>query len=217
MVDGPEAILSAMIPWQRPPPATFGTTCWTTARRCGTLASSTNAATKEKPMDILHKFMKGVPDEFGQQIGVARLRTVSERSYPGWNLAIPDVLRADRFIKRLHELEAANKMADLTIVYLPQDHTSGGEASFPTPRAQVADNDLGVGRVLEALSHSKVWKDTVVFVEEDDPQDGFDHVDGHRRSALVAGPMCATAWSCLGSITRRRWSIRWSRFWACPR
>jgi hypothetical protein len=79
-------------------------------------------------------------------------------------------------------------MADLTIVYLPQDHTSGGSAGFPTPRAQVADNDLGLGRVVEALSRSRFWSTTTVFVEEDDAQAGLDHVDGHRSICLLAGP-----------------------------
>jgi DNA-binding beta-propeller fold protein YncE len=142
----------------------------------------------EGAFDVLAHFREGRSEPFGQSIGVARLRGVSERDFPGWNLAIPDVLRADRFAKRLKELEAAGDMADLTIVYLPQDHTSGGSAGFPTPRAQVADNDLGVGKVLDALSHSRFWADSVTFVEEDDPQDGFDHVDGHRSICLVAGP-----------------------------
>lgn len=143
----------------------------------------------ENAFDILKRFRAGDQEKFDQNIGVARLRTVSERDYPGWNLAIPDVLRADRFGKRLKELERGRDgMADLTIVYLPQDHTSGGSPGYPTPRAQVADNDLGLGRVLEALSHSRFWATSVLFAEEDDPQDGFDHVDGHRSLCLVAGP-----------------------------
>ncbi|MHB8636397.1 MAG: bifunctional YncE family protein/alkaline phosphatase family protein [Fimbriimonadaceae bacterium] len=139
-------------------------------------------------VDLLHAFEAGRALKFKQNIGVARLRRVSERSYPGWNLAIPDALRADRFVRRLHQLESAGTMADLTIVYLPQDHTAGGSAGFPSPRAQVADNDLGLGRVIDALSHSQFWPTTVVFVEEDDPQDGFDHVDGHRSACLVVSP-----------------------------
>ncbi len=142
----------------------------------------------EGAFEILSRFQAGKRERFNQNIGVVRLRGVSERDYPGWNLSIPDVLRADRFTRRLRELERTGAMADLTIVYLPQDHTSGGSAGFPTPRAQVADNDLGVGKVIEALSRSKFWPTSVVFVEEDDPQDGFDHVDGHRSLCLLAGP-----------------------------
>jgi DNA-binding beta-propeller fold protein YncE len=142
----------------------------------------------EGAFEILHNFLAGKHEEFKQNIGVARLRAVSERDYPGWNLEIPDVLRADRFARRLKELEESGDMADLTIVYLPQDHTSGGSAGYPSPRAQVADNDQGVGRVVDALSHSKFWASSAVFIEEDDPQNGFDHVDGHRSLCLLAGP-----------------------------
>jgi hypothetical protein len=137
---------------------------------------------------IYRKFVAGEHETFRQNIGVARLRAVSERDFPGWNLAIPDVLRADRFITRLHDLEARGDMADLTILYLPQDHTSGGRSGYPSPRAQVADNDLGLGKCVEALSKSRFWATTAVFIEEDDPQDGFDHVDGHRSPCLIASP-----------------------------
>jgi sugar lactone lactonase YvrE len=138
--------------------------------------------------EIYRRFMAGDNLAFKQNIGVARLRKVSVRDFPGWNLSIPDVLRADRFIKHLHEEEKTGDMAALTILYFPQDHTSGGSAGYPTPRAQVADNDLAVGRAIEAISHSKFWSSTVVFVNEDDPQDGYDHVDGHRSICLVASP-----------------------------
>src|SRR5207248_10742079 len=77
---------------------------------------------------------------------------------------------------------------NLTIVYLPNDHTSGTTPGLPTPRAQVADNDLALGRVVEAISHSRFWPKTCIFVIEDDPQDGFDHVDGHRSLCLVISP-----------------------------
>ncbi|MGE5144023.1 MAG: hypothetical protein ACM3OA_11340, partial [Acidobacteriota bacterium] len=71
------------------------------------------------------------------------------------------------------------------IVYLPQDHTSGATPGALTPRAMVADNDLALGRVVEALTHSPFWKSTVVFVIEDDAQNGPDHVDSHRSPLLV--------------------------------
>jgi len=85
-------------------------------------------------------------------------------------------------------MESAGSMPDLTTIYLPQDHTSGDAPGAATPKAHVADNDLAVGRIVDALSHSKFWKDTVVFVLEDDPQDGLDSVDGHRSLCLVASP-----------------------------
>lgn len=139
-------------------------------------------------MDILHDFQAGKPESFSQNIGVADLRADSIRDYPGWNLAIPDVLRAGRFIRHLGAMRSDDALADFTIVYLPQDHTSGGSKGFPSPRAQVADNDLALGQVVEALSHSRFWKSTAIFVEEDDPQDGFDHVDGYRSVCLVVSP-----------------------------
>jgi hypothetical protein len=71
---------------------------------------------------------------------------------------------------------------------LPQDHTSDTAANAPTPAADVADNDLAVGRLIGAVSHSPYWKDSAIFIEEDDAQNGVDHVDGHRSPVLVASP-----------------------------
>jgi hypothetical protein len=74
------------------------------------------------------------------------------------------------------------------ILSLPCDHATGTQPGFPTPRASVADNDLALGRIVEAVSHSRFWKETCIFVVEDDPQDGFDHVDAHRTVAFVISP-----------------------------
>jgi hypothetical protein len=79
-------------------------------------------------------------------------------------------------------------MPALEIVRLPNDHTSGASAGVPTPRAFVADNDLALGRMIEALSKSPFWKNTAVFVLEDDAQNGPDHVDSHRSPLLVISP-----------------------------
>jgi hypothetical protein len=137
---------------------------------------------------LYQAFLKGEQPKFKQNIGVARLRNLSDKDYPGWNLGIPDVLRADRFVRRLKEWDASGRMPSFTVLYLPQDHTSGAGAGAPTPRAHIADNDLAVGRAIEAISRSRFWSSTVVFVIEDDPQDGFDHVDGHRSICLVVSP-----------------------------
>jgi len=75
-------------------------------------------------------------------------------------------------------------------VRLPNDHTSGTRIGKPTPRAQVADNDAGLGMLVEAVSNSKFWKETAIFVIEDDAQNGPDHVDAHRVTALVISPYC---------------------------
>lgn len=105
--------------------------------------------------------------------------------YPGWDLAIPDRRRADVWLQALKGWSEAGTMPALQIVYLPQDHTSGATRGAPTPRVMVADNDLALGRVVAALTRSPFWKNTVVFVLEDDAQDGPDHVDSHRSPLLV--------------------------------
>jgi YVTN family beta-propeller protein len=105
--------------------------------------------------------------------------------YPGWDLDIQDQTRADVWLKEFAQFEASGSLPALSVLWLPNDHTAGAKAQAPTPRAYVADNDLALGRIIDALSHSRFWKDTVVFVLEDDAQDGPDHVDSHRSPLLV--------------------------------
>jgi len=130
--------------------------------------------------------------KFKTNIGVDRLRRYSHLESPGWNMGIPDVLRADVFIKDLEERDKNGTFPNLAILYLPEDHTNGTSPGMPTPRAFVADNDLAVGKVVEAVSKTKFWKETVIFVIEDDPQNGFDHIDGHRSTCLVISPYSRT-------------------------
>ncbi|MCS7310537.1 MAG: beta-propeller fold lactonase family protein [Armatimonadetes bacterium] len=125
---------------------------------------------------------------FTHNIGIENLRRYSCLDYPGWNMRIPDVLRAEVFLKELREFERQGFFPNLVIIYLPQDHTSGTQPGMPTPRAHVADNDLALGRIVEGISKSRFWQKTCIFVIEDDPQDGFDHVDGHRSVCLVISP-----------------------------
>lgn len=134
---------------------------------------------------IYDDWKAGKKSEFTHKIGVERLRGYTHMASPGWNMSIPEQVRADEFIADLKTWKSA---PNLTIIYLPQDHGSGTTPGEPTPRACMADNDLALGRILDALSKSKWWKKMAVFVTEDDPQNGFDHVDGHRTIALVAGP-----------------------------
>ncbi len=108
--------------------------------------------------------------------------------FRGYDLDYPDVKRADQFIKRLREFEDKGDVPRLTIVRLPNDHTSGTRAGKPTPTAMVADNDLAFGRLVEAVSKSTIWKETAIFVVEDDAQNGPDHVDAHRTVAFVISP-----------------------------
>ena len=123
-----------------------------------------------------------------QNIRIDNLRRYSCPDYPGWNMEIPDVLRADVFLREFAEFEQNGQFPNLVLVYLPDDHTSGTAAGKPTPNSLVADNDLALGSVIEAISHSRYWPKTCIFVIEDDPQNGFDHVDGHRSLCLVISP-----------------------------
>jgi YVTN family beta-propeller protein len=125
---------------------------------------------------------------FKHDIQIDTLRRYSCPDAPGWNLKIPDAIRADVFLKEFKEFEKTGRWPNLVIIFLPSDHTSGTRPGGPTPRAQVADNDLAVGRIVEAISHSQFWPKSCIFVIEDDPQNGFDHVDGHRSLCLVASP-----------------------------
>jgi hypothetical protein len=109
----------------------------------------------------------------------------TEPTYPGWDLALPDTARANRWLSCFANQTAGDSMPSLSILYLPNDHTAGARAGLPTPRAYAADNDLALGRIVEALSRSRYWASTVVFVLEDDAQDGPDHVDSHRSVLLV--------------------------------
>ncbi len=108
--------------------------------------------------------------------------------FHGYDLDYPDQKRADRFIAELNRFEKAGDLPRLQILRLPNDHTAGTKVGTPTPTAFVADNDLALGRVVEAVSKSKFWKETAIFVIEDDAQNGPDHVDAHRTVALVISP-----------------------------
>jgi DNA-binding beta-propeller fold protein YncE len=113
------------------------------------------------------------------------LRADVSPSYPEFNLKILDQQRADAWIKELQEFVARGEMPALEVLHLPGDHTAGGRPGYFSPRAYMADNDLAMGRIVEALSQSPFWRDTVVFVLEDDSQAGPDHVDSHRSPFLV--------------------------------
>jgi hypothetical protein len=105
-----------------------------------------------------------------------------------WDLNVPDVFRAAQFIKELKKFEATGNFPNLIIVWLPNDHTSATKFGSPTPAAQVADNDLAFGQMVEAVSHSRFWTNTCIFAIEDDPQNGWDHVSGYRTTAYVISP-----------------------------
>jgi YVTN family beta-propeller protein len=116
---------------------------------------------------------------------IEALRPYMVTNTVGWDLDVPDIFRAAQFIKELKQFEAADNFPNLIILWLPNDHTSGAKAGSPTPAARVADNDLAFGQAVEAVSHSRFWKDTCIFAVEDDPQSGWDHVSGYRTTAYV--------------------------------
>ena len=109
----------------------------------------------------------------------------TSREYPAYDLTIRDQVRADVWLKEFQEFVRLGNLPALQIMHLPGDHTSGGRPGRRTPKAYMADNDLALGRLVEAVSHSRYWKDTVFFVLEDDAQDGPDHIDSHRSVLLV--------------------------------
>ncbi|MBC7806801.1 MAG: bifunctional YncE family protein/alkaline phosphatase family protein [Akkermansiaceae bacterium] len=149
----------------------------------------TEPVPKRKYKEILADWQKRTgKTTFTSTIGIERLKQYTAPGTVGWNMEIPDVLRADLFLKDLARYEKEGGLPNLSLLYLPNDHTEGTTPGVPTPRSYMADNDLALGRVIEALSRSRFWAKTCVFVIEDDPQDGFDHVDGHRSICLVVSP-----------------------------
>jgi hypothetical protein len=109
---------------------------------------------------------------------------------PDFELSIPDQVRVDIFMRHLKgwvadKEQGKDTMPNFVMLRLPNDHTAGTRPGGPTPKSSVADNDLAVGRAVEAISHSPFWDDTAFFILEDDAQNGADHVDAHRSVALV--------------------------------
>jgi hypothetical protein len=111
--------------------------------------------------------------------------------FPDFNTQYPDQLRADQFLNEFEGFVRARQegkgieLPQFVLLYLPNDHTHGTAVGMPRPAASVADNDLAVGRVVEAVSNSPYWDDTAILILEDDAQDGADHVDAHRSTAYV--------------------------------
>jgi len=116
---------------------------------------------------------------------------IMDPHYPPFNLTIPDQYRVDYWLNDFKRLVEANQVPNLTILWLPDDHTAGTLKGHPYPINYQADNDLALGRIVDAISHSKVWAQSAIFVEEDDSQNGTDHVDGHRQPVYIISPYTA--------------------------
>jgi YVTN family beta-propeller protein len=111
---------------------------------------------------------------------IPSLNDIADPASPPFDTSIPDIYRYQIWKKDFEH----NGPKNLNMFWLSSDHTGGP----PTPEAQVADNDLAVGQIVDEISHSKYWKDSAIFVAEDDSQDGADHVDGHRAPVQVISP-----------------------------
>lgn len=137
-----------------------------------------------------YRTWKGISNDviFACEPAVETLRPFSPLDYVGWDMSVPDQYRADFIIRELKEFEAKGEYPNLTIICLPNDHGSGTTRGCPTPASCMADNDLAFGRIVEALSHSRFWKEMAIFAIEDDPQAGWDHVSGYRTTAYSVSP-----------------------------
>jgi hypothetical protein len=105
-----------------------------------------------------------------------------------------DVERSDLFKSELAQFETNGNLPQFLFIWIPNDHTFGAAPSMPSPRSAVADNDQGLGRIVEALSKSRFWNDMAIFVSEDDAQDGQDHVEAHRTLSYVISPYAKHAY-----------------------
>lgn len=108
--------------------------------------------------------------------------------FPEYNLNVPDMVRFRRWKRDFDSLVAINALPGFSTIRLPNDHTAGARIGMPTPRAMVAENDLAVGHLVSHISKSPAWKESAIFILEDDAQNGPDHVDAHRSTALVISP-----------------------------
>jgi YVTN family beta-propeller protein len=119
---------------------------------------------------------------------IPSLNKILDPEFPNFHLNIPDQYRVDTWEPVFKKQEQTGKMPNLTFMWLMTDHTAGIGTGDPYPVAEEADNDLAVGRVVDQISHSRFWKSTAIFVLEDDPQNGVDHVDGHRSVLWTVSP-----------------------------
>lgn len=136
-------------------------------------------------------FKKGEPFVFKNITTIKPVEQILSQNYPGYdNHQVSDVLRAKTFIDELRAYEKmeGDQLPELMVMALPNDHTGGTRPGLPTPRAMVADNDLALGQIIEAISKSRFWNNTVVLITEDDSQAGWDHVSAYRTVGMVISP-----------------------------
>ncbi|MEH7335319.1 bifunctional YncE family protein/alkaline phosphatase family protein [Neobacillus drentensis] len=133
---------------------------------------------------------------------IPSLEPITHKPFPTFDMGIPDQYRYEIFKQQFEQHVKNNDLPALTTMWVTNDHTNGLASGFPTPQAMVADNDLAVGKIVDLISHSPYWKDSVIIVTEDDAQNGLDHVDGHRQPALVISP-----WVKKGITNSHYWTV----------
>jgi hypothetical protein len=144
---------------------------------------------------IYTDFLNHKKFEFKNKTTIKPVEKILSENYPSYDdHRIPDVLRAETFIQELNEYAQmdGDQLPELMIMALPNDHTGGTRPGLPTPRAMVADNDVALGRIVEAMSKSRFWENTVIFITEDDSQSGWDHVSAYRTVGMVISPYTRT-------------------------
>ena len=147
-------------------------------------------------------------EDFGEFVSRNRMGYISNamkkhidlKSY-GWDRFILDTARVKVFLNFAKKRIKEGKFPQFVYIWLPDDHTAGQKPCYYTPDYYVANNDYATGEIIDYLSHSPIWKNTLVFITEDDAQSGADHINAHRTFALMIGPYVKK-----GAIITRRYS-----------
>lgn len=133
---------------------------------------------------------------------IPSLNPITYKPFPTFDSGIPDQYRYEIFKQKFEDYVKNGDLPNLVQMWVMNDHTAGTSKNFPTPQAQVADNDLAVGKIVDLISHSPYWKDSLIIITEDDAQNGLDHVDGHRAPAYLISP-----WVKRGVTDSHYWTV----------
>lgn len=133
---------------------------------------------------------------------IPSLGPITNKTFPTFDTNIPDQYRFELFKQQFEQHVKNHDLPALNTMWVMDDHTAGNASGEPTPQAMVADNDLAVGKIVDLISHSPYWKDSAIFITEDDAQNGLDHVDGHREPAFVISP-----WVKKGITDSHYWTV----------
>lgn len=165
---------------------------WNHALRFGKLvkvygeACETQYNRKLKWSDLYQQYKTGAAPSWVNTTTIDNLNPIIHPTFPDCdNISFSDQQRADLFIQDWEAMDLKDSLPNLMVLSLPNDHSAGTSPDFPTPNAMVADNDLALGRIIEKISKSKSWENTVIFVTQDDSQGGWDHVSAYRTVGLV--------------------------------